>query len=326
MAKNVEPSSQIRLEQALAVLRALDLPEQQQNERSALTLLALLDLKPETPWSGASSPLRGITPMMDFFAQHYGKRYAPNSRETVRRYTVHQFLQAGLVVQNPDDPSRPVNSGKNVYQIKRDALQVIRTYGTEAWEKHLRQYLNTVLQIRRRYRQTRDIKKIPLTLPSGVKIKLSPGGQNVLVKKIIEEFCPRFAPGARPVYVGDAGDKWAYFDGDALRSVGVVVEEHGKIPDVVVYHEKRNWLLLIEAVTSHGPVDSKRRSELLELFKASSAGLVFVTAFLDRETLKSYLAQISWETEVWVANDPDHMIHFNGERFLGPYEHSWPGR
>jgi hypothetical protein len=40
----------------------------------------------------------------------------------------------------------------------------------------------------------------------------------------------------------------------------------------------------------------------------------------DRRAMLKYLNDISWETEVWVADSPTHLIHFNGERFLGPYE------
>ena len=91
------------------------------------------------------------------------------------------------------------------------------------------------------------------------------------------------------------------------------------MPDVVVYFPDKNWLVLIEAVTSHGPVNPKRLTELKTLFAGSEAGMVFVTAFLNRRGLHKYLGDVAWETEVWVADSPDHMIHFNGERFLGPY-------
>jgi len=122
--------------------------------------------------------------------------------------------------------------------------------------------------------------------------------------------------------VGDTQRKWAYFDPDSLRALGVEVEEHGKMPDVVVHHASKNWLVLIEAVTSHGPVNPKRRLELSKLFANSKAGMVYVTAFMNRRTMIRYLDEISWETEVWVAESPTHLIHFNGERFLGPYEQS----
>jgi adenine-specific DNA-methyltransferase len=160
---------------------------------------------------------------------------------------------------------------------------------------------------------------LPVRLPDGRKLKLSAGGQNVLIKKIIEEFCPRFTPGGLVVYVGDTGDKRRHWEVGYLEQLGLTMDEHGKIPDVVVHLPEKNWLVLIEAVTSHGPIGLKRHNELKELFKSANAGLVFVTAFLTRRAMTKYLGEIAWETEVWVSDAPSHIIHFNGERFLGPY-------
>jgi hypothetical protein len=309
-----------KIGEALALLNDLGLPRQQQNERSALTLLSLLGLKPDTAWEDASDPLMGITPMMDFFSEHYGKRYAPNTRETVRRQTVHQFLQAALIVANPDKPSKPTNSPKAVYQIEPSVLKLLRDFGKPGWKRYLQKYLRTLKTLKKLYARERDMRRLPVQLANGQEIRLSPGGQNVLVKKILDDFCPLFTPGGRIVYLGDTQAKWAYFDSSALTVLGLEIEEHGKMPDVAVHHTEKNWLVLIEAVTSHGPVNPKRRRELKELFSRSTAGLVFVTAFLDRRAMLKYLNDISWETEVWVADSPTHLIHFNGERFLGPYE------
>ncbi|MFH2120211.1 MAG: BsuBI/PstI family type II restriction endonuclease [Pseudomonadota bacterium] len=318
--KTDQESSEQKIREALEIITALGLPRQQQNERSALTLLSLLDLKPADRWQNAGNPLIGITPMMEFFKENYGKRYAPNTRETVRRQTVHQFMQAALIVPNPDKPSRPTNSPKAVYQIETSALKLLRGYGKRGWKKRLREYLHTVESLNKLYARERDMERIPVTLANGQALRLSPGGHNALVKKILDEFCPIFTPGGRIVYVGDTGEKWAYFDAAILQKLGIKIEEHGKMPDVVVHPMVRNWLVLVEAVTSHGPVNPKRCHELKELFAGSKAGLVFVTAFLDRHKMMKYLDEISWETEVWVAESPTHLIHFNGERFLGPYE------
>ena len=308
-----------RIEEALSVLRALDFPRAQQNERSTLTLLALLDLTPEKPWSDASDPLRDITPMMEFFARHYGKRYKPNTRETVRRQTVHQFLDAGIIIANPDAPARPVNSPKAVYQVDPTTLELVRSFGTPEWHAKLQQFSTTIQSLRRTYAQEREQQRIPVHLPSGHMLRLSPGGQNVLVKQIIDEFGSRFTPGGEVLYVGDTDEKFAYFAEDRLRELGVTVDTHGKMPDVVIYFTNKHWLVLIEAVTSHGPIDPKRRGELAFLFRGTRAGLVYVTAFLTRQAMKEYLPALSWSTEVWVAEAPDHLIHFNGDRFLGPY-------
>lgn len=174
--------------------------------------------------------------------------------------------------------------------------------------------------LEKRYGQEREMRRIPVALSNGEEIKLLPGRQSVLIKKILDDLCSLYTPAGRVLYVSNTKDKWAYFDPSALRSIGVEIEEHGKMPDVVVHHVEKGWLVLIEAVTSHGPVNPKRRQELKELFAGSKIGLVFVTAFLERRAMIKYLNDISWETEAWVADSPTHLIHFNGERFLGPYE------
>ncbi|MBJ6611327.1 MAG: hypothetical protein JG718_13270 [Candidatus Thiothrix moscowensis] len=120
--------------------------------------------------------------------------------------------------------------------------------------------------------------------------------------------------------MGDTGSKWGYCNEPLLQSLGIAIGNHGKMPDVVLYHSSKNWLVLVEAVTSTGPVDGIRHAELAGLFKSSTAGLVYVTAFPDRgETMRKFLSVVAWETEVWCASDPTHLIHFNGVRFLGPY-------
>lgn len=310
----------VKVTEAQAVLRELGLPRPQTNERSALTLLALLDLPPAKSWAEAAAPMVGITPMMEFMAEHYGKRYAPNSRETVRRQTVHQFVAAGVAVINPDDPSRPTNSGQTVYQVPEELLACLRAYNTGDWERRLAGWRALAPALVERWARIREMNMVPVTLPDGEEVALSPGGQNPLIKAIIEEFCPRFAPGGHVLYIGDTGDKFVVWERDALASMGVDINEKGKMPDVVIHDHERGWLLLIEAVTSHGPVDPKRHEELAALFGDSEAGLVYVTAFLDRRTLAERLPTISWETEVWIAEDPTHMVHFDGARFLGPYE------
>lgn len=304
---------------ALQILASFGLPRAQQNERSALCLLALLDLTPQKKWAEAANPLIGITPIMDWARKYYNKDYAPNTRETVRRQTMHQFVDAGLALYNPDQPERPVNSPKAVYQIEPAALTLLQTFGTRQWNEHLVAYLAERETLAARYAKEREQNRIPVEIAPGKQITLSPGEHSELIRAVIEEFAPRFAPGSVLVYAGDTGDKWGYFDAPLLDELGIAVDAHGKMPDVVLHYTAKNWLLLVESVTSHGPVDGKRHAELANLFTASTAGLVFVTAFPNRAIMSRYLSDIAWETEVWVADAPSHLIHFNGSRFLGPY-------
>jgi hypothetical protein len=308
-----------KIADALQVLGRLGMPRAQQNDRSALCLLALLNLTREKSWAAAENPLVGITPMMEFARDHYGKRYAPNTRETFRRQTMHQLVAAGIALYNPDNPARPVNSPKAVYQIEPDTLKLLRKFGTAAWVKKLAAYLKGRKTLAARYARAREMQKLPVKLATGETMRLSPGDHSELIKAIIEEFAPRFVPGSVLIYAGDTGEKWGYFDKELLAKLGVEVDGHGKMPDVVLYYPEREWLLLVESVTSHGPVDGKRHDELARLFEGSKVGLVYVTAFPSRAVMTRYLGEIAWETEVWVADAPSHLIHFNGARFLGPY-------
>jgi hypothetical protein len=319
MAKAKQLERENKLKGATEILRALGFAPKQRNEGASYTLLALLDLKPGQSWTKASAPLRGITPIIDFVAKAYGVRYAPNTRETIRDEAVKYFVEAALLLRNPDAPARPTNSGKTVYQVEAHVLELIRAFDTLEWSGKLKAYLASRDRIRKKLERDRKLTRIPVKLPSGKTVAISPGGQNPLIKTVIEEFCPRFVTDGTVIYIGDAEDKFLHLDADYLQRLGVAIPAPAKMPDVVVHDTRRNWLLLIEAVTSAGPVDRKRRRELKDLFAGCKAGLVFVTAFASREAMRSFLTQLSWETEVWVAEDPDHLIHFNGERFLGPY-------
>lgn len=304
---------------ALDILKQLGLPRAQQNERSALTLLALLNLQPNDGFEDISTPLMGVTPIMDWCAEFYGKQYAPNTRETFRRQTLHQFLQAGIALYNPDDPSRPVNSPRACYQISPSIITLLKTYNTKDWNKGLSTWLSTQTKLVDQYAKRRKMAMVPLVLADGSTIKLSPGAHSQLISDIVTEFGPRFAPGSEVLYLGDTGQKNDYFKESRLKQLGVKLNQKGKLPDVVLFWPDKNWLLLIEAVTSHGPVDSKRHEELSNLFSSAKAGLVYVTAFPDRKAMTKYIGELSWETEVWISKDPTHMIHFNGDRFLGPH-------
>ena len=311
--------SHSNIDQAIDILKGLGFPKAQHNERSALCLLALLNLGPDKMWHQAEKRLIGITPIMEFSKNEYDKAYAPNSRETFRRFSMHQFVEAGIAMYNPDKPNRPVNSPKAVYQIEEETLDLVKKYGTVEWELALTEYLEGRTTLVEKYAKERIQTKIPVQIAPGKEILITPGEHSELIKSIIEDFGPRFVPGGVLIYAGDTGEKMGYFDEELLHELGVEVNSHGKMPDVVIYYPKKEWLILIESVTSHGPVDGKRHSELEKLFQNSKVGIVYVTAFPNRSLMARYLNDIAWETEVWVADAPSHLIHFNGIRFLGPY-------
>ena len=308
-----------KIEEAQEILKALGLPPAQYNEMAALTFLAICNIKENEKWAKATRQSLGVTKgIMTFVNENYGKSYAPNTRETFRRQVLHQFVQARVVDYNPDDPTLPVNSPRAHYALTSEVLEVVKTYKTRNWKKALKNFIDTVGKLSEVYLKERELNQIPVTLQNGKTIKLSAGKHNEVQAAIVEQFAPRFANGGTLLYLGDTAKKDLFVDEKSLKDLGIPIDQHSKLPDVVIYDNKRKWLFLIEAVTSHGPVSPKRLLELEDFLKNCKVGKVYVTAFPDMTEFKKHSNNIAWETEVWLMEVPDHMIHFNGDRFMGP--------
>lgn len=307
------------VQEAQDILRAFEFDSRRTNEASARTLLALAGLDENNTWADSTNERMGVRAILDWMRGPLNHPIAENSRETIRRFVLHQFVDAGFCLYNDDDPARPTNSSKNNYRLNPEALLTIRLYGTPDFVPAVEEYLAEVGSLEAKYRAARDLARIPVTTPDGGVFTLKGGGQNILIKAMVEDFCAYFVPGGEIMYVGDADEKLATFERDRLAELGVVVDEHGKMPDLVVYQASKNWLFLMEAASTHGPVDHIRYSELSQMFAGSSAGVVYVSCFPNRSTMRRFLGDLAWETEVWLASDPTHMIHLNGDRFLGPH-------
>ena len=307
-----------KIEEAQEILKALGLPTAQQNEMSALTLLALCGITGNDNWTKAFRQSLGVTKgIMNFVADTYDRNYAPNTRETFRRQVLHQFVQGRIADYNPDEPDLPVNSPKAHYAVSDAALSVIQKYGTPEWESAVSDFKKNVVILTEAYEKERSLTLIPVTV-EGEKFKLSAGKHNEVQAAVIEQFAPRFASGGKVLYLGDTANKDLFVDREELEKIGISITEHSKLPDIVIYDKPKEWLFLIEVVTSHGPVSPKRILELEDFLKESKVGKIYITAFPDKSEFRKHVADIAWETEVWIADNPDHMIHFNGDKFIGP--------
>lgn len=309
-----------KINEAIDILKLLGLPRAQQNERSALTLLALIDVKEDSSWAESKKRIIRIHDILIYIQDYYGKKYAENTRETIRRQTLHQFEQAGITVRNPDDPFRPTNSPKTVYAITEDALNVIRRYGKKEWKSSLNVFLKNKGRLIDRYEKRKKSYQISVELPDGNSVYFSPGKHNKLQAKIINEFRKRFCSDSKVIYVGDTARKLLYAKEKLLTELKIPITKHDKLPDVVLYDKDKNVLFLIEAVTSHGPLSPKRQIELEETLSLCSVKKVYISAFPDFREFKRHIDNIAWETEVWIENNPDHMIHFNGPKFFTLYD------
>jgi len=308
-----------KIEEAQEILKYLGMPIKQQNELAALTFLALCSIKEIDTWDKATATSKKLTKdIMAFVNLHYGKKYAPNTRETFRRQVLHQLIDAKIVLYNPDIPELPVNSSRTHYKLSNEVIKVVKSYKTIDFETSLKEFKDNFGSLSLNYDKARDMEMIPITL-DGIELKLSPGKHNEVQKSVIHEFGPRFAPGAELLYLGDTENKFLYSNDSRLKEIGLPIDKHSKLPDIVMYMPERNWLFLIEVVTAHGPISQKRINELEILLCNSIAEKIYITAFPNKAEFRKHITDIAWETEVWIADNPGHMIHFNGDKFLGPY-------
>jgi len=308
-----------KVDEAHEILVALGLPREQTNERSSLTLIALGKLSEEDSWQNVQRPCMRIVDIMDWMRDKLNKNYAPNSRETIRRRTIHQFEQARIVDRNPDEPTRPTNSGLTVYRLTDSIIRVIKSYGTESFQRETEDFIQSHGSLSDKYNKLRDLNKVSVKFPDDSIQYMSPGKHNELQRLIIEEFAPRFIKDSVVAYLGDTAEKHIIIDDNLLQSLNITVTEHDKLPDIIIYSPKTDWIFFIEAVTTHGPISPKRYHEFEYMLAKCTCGRVYVTAFLTANDFRKYASDIVWESEVWIAEAPDHMIHYNGDKFIGPH-------
>lgn len=305
--------------QARRLLKDLEMDDQRSNERSALTLLALARLDSSKSWDKATNEMFTTRELMDWIRDNLGQDYAANTRETIRRFTLHQFVAGGIVEENADRPDRPINSPKWNYRLTPTLMPVIKSIQGPEYQYALVDFLEGVDTWKQQQDEIREKNKVPVLLPDGSEVKLSAGGQNTLIKQMVEDFCPRFSPGGKVLYIDDTAKDKGKIDSAMLEAIGVVMPDRGKAPDLIVWMEDRQWLFLMEACSTHGPIDVIRKRELTEMFAGAAGSAIFISCFPDRATMRNFLIDLAWETEAWCSSDPDHMVHLDGEKFLGPY-------
>ena len=293
------------------LLAALGLPKAQQSDICVLTVLGMADIKPETDWSEATNNWLRIHDIIQFANANYPVSYAENSRETFRKQALHHFRTAAIV----EDNGKSTNSPNYRWRLTREFVNILQNIGIT--DAPLKAFLSNHERLVDIYASKKIMEKMPVKI-NGQNFSFSPGSHNKLQKAIIEEFAPRFAPGSECLYVGDTIEKDLVKNVAKLRELGFEITLHDKMPDVVLYREDKDWIYFVESVTSVGPMDPKRLVEIGQMTENVTAGMIFVTAFLDFKTFKKFSEKLAWETEVWIADMPDHMIHLNGDKFLGP--------
>ena len=302
-----------KLEEAKRILRELKVPLKQQSDLCGYVILAMANIKKDDIWTNATNKWIRIHDVIAFIRDFYEVSYAENSRETFRKQAMHHFRNAAFI----EDNGKATNSPNYRYRLTDEMLLLVKTFQSNQWEEQKNNFLKSHQNLIDLYSSKKAVRKMPVKI-NGDDFTFSPGKHNQLQKLIIEEFAPRFAENSECLYVGDTIQKDLVKNEEKLRELGFEITLHDKMPDVVLYSEDKNWIYFIESVTSVGAMEPKRIKEIEEMTENVSAGKIYVTAFLDFKTFKKFSETLAWETEVWIADMPDHMIHLNGDKFLGP--------
>lgn len=302
-----------KVEEARQLLKEVGMPDKQQADLCCYVLLAMSNIKESDKWKSATNEWIRIHDIIQFVGENYGVVYAENSRETIRKQALHHFRTAALI----EDNGKATNSPNYRYRLTEETLEMVRSIGghnAEAIRKRFVTYHEKLVEM---YASKKEMTKMPVKI-NNKEFTFSPGKHNELQKAIIEEFAPRFAPNSECLYVGDTIEKDLVKNVEKLQELGFEITLHDKMPDVVLYREDKDWIYFIESVTSVGPMDPKRIIEISEMTKNVTVGKIFVTAFQNFAVYKKFSDELAWDTEVWISEMPDHMIHLNGDRFMGP--------
>ena len=291
-------------------------------ERMAIAFLASGDIKSLKELPKAKDLNNGFAlktrDIINYVNEHFKENISSGSYDDIRRKDLKLLTIAEVVLQS--NPNSATNDSTRGYSINPTYSELIRSFGNKNWEKSVKDILKNIEPLSQKLKRERQISKVEVTLPSGKQLTFSAGEHNDLQKAIIEDFLPRYGFGAEVLYIGDTADKYLYLEKEKLEKLNFFEISHEELPDVIAYSKKKNWLYLIEAVHSSGPISEIRLLQLQNLTQGCTADIVYVTAFLNRPKFRQFISDIAWETEVWIADNPDHLVHFNGDKFLGPYK------
>ncbi len=317
---------QILIRESLHIVEALGIPTDdltdERKEKIAIALLAVGDVKSSRDWPRIKDANKDYAvttkQMITFYNQYLEDSTSMGSYDYVLRFGLERLLIAGIVVRSK--PNANLSDSTRGYKISVEYSRIIRTYGQRDWAQQVAIFNRSHKTYAERLAQQRDIPKITVRTADGQEFQLKDGEHNIIQQQVIQEFLPRFGYGATILYCGDSDNKYGVInEAKILTSLGIGDISRGKLPDIVAYSEVKDWIFLIEAYHSSNPITPERKYQLEQMMRSSASKCIFVTAFNNHDAYHSCPEDIAWETEIWIATEPDHMIHRNGHRFMGPY-------
>ncbi|WP_280149093.1 BsuBI/PstI family type II restriction endonuclease [Bacillus safensis] len=297
------------------ILTEVGFPQKNITDITAICILALYDTKPrkklikDYTYLAQGARIRDI---LDFARTDLGRGYAENTRETVRKHSLKYLVDSGMVIQNADDPNRVTNSGLNNYILSDSFKKLLDAYllDKDSFEELKGEFVDNVTIERRN--NINKLKKKPIIISlasSKEELVLSPGDHNIIEKFIVEDIFPKISPNSQFVYIGDTRLKNLYINHDICQAIGLKIDVHTKIPDVIGYDDTTKTILLFEAVASSGPIDELRKKELLEIFHHWPHNIIFGTTFLTQKLFQSFSTSIASGTTAYIIESRKQITY-----------------
>lgn len=287
-------------------------------EKMSKACLAVGDIKTSLAEAKSANDnfFLGTREIITYENENYGEDISSGSYDDIRRQDLAIPVELGLVINSSSLEKQATNNPKRGYALSPLFASLVRQFGKPSWYGALQMYRENTGFQNKIIAKKNKLEEVEITLPSNEVLKLTPGCHNELQKAIVEVFLKKFGMGAEVLYIGDTKSKYLYKKEEALKEIHFFDLKHDMLPDIVAYSKVKNLVFLIEAVYSSGAMTEPRVARLKEMLKDCPCDKIFVTAFLNKKKFQSLAASIAWESEVWIADTPDHMIHFNGSKFL----------
>lgn len=328
VAKNKSPKIQKLIQSGLEIIEAVGVPvgdlTARRLEKMSMSFLSLCAMSKSVAWSEILSITDGhilrTREIITYINDNFEENISLGSYDDIRRKDLIRLVGMGLIIKSANRPDADTNDGTRGYALEENFAELIKKYGSKKWT-HALNIFELDQDYIDQFHSKRELEKLEVHLEKGVVISLDKGPHNKIQKAVIEEFLPIYGYSAKVLYIGDTSNKHMHEYSDQMIKLGLNIKDRGMLPDIVAFSSEKNWLYLIEAVHSSNPLSPERCIELQRsILKDCPYGVVFVTAFLSKKEFAKWLPQIAWETEVWLVDTPQHLIHFNGDRFLGPHE------
>lgn len=321
------PKIQKLIKESLQILSCLGIPidevTERKREKMGMAFLAVGNVKSSNEWKkikDSNSDYSVTTKeIIDFDNNNLEDNISRGSYDYVLRDDLKFLLLADIVIKSK--PMANTSNPTRGYKISAEYSRIIKNYGQSDWFKQVEAFNSSHPTYEEKISQKRNLPKIKVTTPDGKEIDLKDGEHNAIQKAIIEEFLSRFGYGAQLLYCGDSDNKYGLiFEEQKLQELGFSDLKQSKLPDVVAYSPEKDWVYMIEAYHTSNPITPTRKLELQKIMGESSKKGIFVTAFENVSSYHKCTEELAWETEIWIATEPDHMQHRDGVKFLGPME------